>query len=297
MSKPTLAELEAFTAIATHRSFRKAADALGVSRSSLSYMMTALERSLGLRLLHRTTRSVSTTEAGERLLGKLGPIVRGLNDALDDLADDRGRPAGMLRINVNDVAAKLLLASAIPTFLDRYPDMELDLVSDGRLIDIIEAGFDAGVRLTEAVPQDMIAVALGGAARFVAVASPAYLAGRTLPLVPDDLHGHRCIRFRLPSGKRYRWDFERHGHEVAIDVPGALTLDDPGLMVEAALNGLGIVYVFERQVINQLTDGTLLSVLGDWCPPLPGLCLYYSGHRHVPAGLRAFIEVIKETVR
>ncbi len=294
MTKPTLADLEAFSAIAAHRSFRRAADALGLSRSSLSHAMIALERGMGVRLLHRTTRSVSPTAAGERLLARLGPILRDLDGALDEIADDRGRPAGALRINANEVAARMLLASAVPVFLDRYPDMTLDLVSDGRLVDIVEGRFDAGVRLAEAVPQDMIAVPVGGDARFVAVASPAYLAGRTMPVVPDDLRGHRCIRHRLPSGKRYRWEFERRGQEVAVDVPGALTLDHPSLMVEAALGGLGIAYVSERSARAALADGALVTVLADWCPTIPGLCLYYPGHRHVPAGLRAFIDVAKE---
>jgi DNA-binding transcriptional LysR family regulator len=295
MAKPSLADLRAFSAVAALRGFRRAADALGVSRSSLSHTMTALERELGIRLLHRTTRSVSPTEAGERLLARLEPILRDLDEALDELADDRGRPAGMLRINANAVAARTLLASVVPTFLDRYPDMTLDLVSEGRLVDIVEGGFDAGVRLAEAVPRDMIAVRFGGDARFVAVASPAYLAGRPMPITPDDLRGHRCIRHRLPSGKPYRWEFDRHGQEVTVDVPGVLTLDDPALMVDAALDGLGIAYVSERLVRDRLADSVLVTVLGDWCPPIPGLCLYYPGHRHVPAGLRAFIDVLKES--
>lgn len=295
MRRPTLTDFEAFAAIASHRSFRRAADVLGVSRSSLSHTMTALERDLGLRLLHRTTRSVSATEAGERLLARLGPILRDLDGALDDLADLSGRPAGTLRINTNRIAARMLLASVVPTFLDRYPDMGLDLVSEGRLVDIVAQGFDAGVRLAEAVPPDMIAVRMGGDARFVAVASPGYLAGRQLPVVPDDLRRHRCIRHRLPSGKLYRWEFERQGQEVAIDVPGVLTLDDPGLMVDAALGGLGIAFVSAQSVREPLAAGSLRLVLDDWCPPIPGLCLYYSGHRHVPAGLRAFIDVLKES--
>ena len=255
--------------------------------------MTGLERDLGVRLLHRTTRTVSMTEAGDRLLARLGPILRDLDGALDEVADDYGPPSGTLRINASDVAARLLLASVVPTFLERYPDMAIDLVSEGRLIDIVEKGFDAGVRLAEAVPRDMVAVRIGGDASFVAVASPAYLAGRLMPTLPDDLRRHRCIRHRLPSGKLYPWEFERHGQEISIDVPGVLTLDNPGLMVDAALAGLGKVYVSERSVCAQLADGSLLSVLGEWCPQIPGLCLYYSGHRHVPAGLRAFIDVIK----
>jgi DNA-binding transcriptional LysR family regulator len=294
MAKPTLADLTAFSAIAAHRSFRRAADALGVSRSSLSHTMTALEHDLGIRLLHRTTRSVSPTEAGERLLARLTPALRDLDQALDGVAGDRGRPSGTLRINVNETAARMLLDAVVPRFLQRYPDMALDLAAEGRLVDIVEQGFDAGVRLGEAVPQDMVAVHMGGDTRFLAVTSPAYLANRLAPAVPDDLRQHCCIRHRLPSGKRYRWEFEKHGQEVAIDVPGVLTLDHTGLMVEAAIKGLGIAYVSERAVRTCLDDCRLVTVLDDWCPRIPGLCLYYPGHRHVPAGLRAFIEVLKE---
>lgn len=295
MAKPTLTDLKAFSAIAAHRSFRRAADELGASRSSLSHTMTALERDLGVRLLHRTTRSVSPTEAGERLLARLTPALRDLDGALDAVAEDRGRPSGTLRINADEGAARLLLRSVVPRFLERYPDVTLDLATEGRLIDIVEQGFDAGVRLREAVPQDMVAVPIGGDSRFVAVASPTYLAGRPEPAVPDDLRHQTCIRQRLPSGKRYRWEFERHGQEVAVDVPGALTLDHTGLMVEAALAGLGIAYVPKRAVRTHLDERRLVTVLDDWCPRIPGLCLYYSGHRHVPAGLRAFIGVLKET--
>jgi DNA-binding transcriptional LysR family regulator len=161
MPRPTVADLEAFSAVAAHRSFRRAADRLGVARSTLSHVITGLERDLGVRLLHRTTRSVTTTEAGERLLARVQPILRDLEGALDEVADDGGQPSGTLRINVNEVAARMLLRSVVPTFLDRYQGMTLDLVTEGRLVDIVEQGFDAGVRLAEAVPRDMIAVPLG----------------------------------------------------------------------------------------------------------------------------------------
>ena len=295
MTKPTLADLSAFSAIATHRSFRLAADALGVSRSSLSHTMLALERGLGVRLLNRTTRSVAPTEAGEALLARLGPVLRELDEALDSLADAGGEPGGTLRINANESAARLLLRSAVPTFLARFPGMALELIAEGRLVDIVEQGFDAGVRLGESIPRDMVAVPITGDLRFVVVAAPSYLAEREPPRTPDDLQTHRCIRQRLPSGKRYRWEFRQHREEVAIDVPGALTLDHNGLMVEAAADGMGLAYVPELAARASLDDGRLVLVLEDWCPSIPGLSLYYPGHRHVPAGLRAFIDVLKET--
>lgn len=293
ISKPTLADLEAFAVVAAERSFRRAADVIGVSRSALSHRMRHLEEQLGVRLLHRTTRSVSVTDAGSRFLARITPTLSELNATLDTLADDRGEPGGMLRINASRAAARLLLAHIVPAYLRRYPAVELDLVSEGRLVDIVEQGFDAGVRLGEAVPQDMIAVKLGGAMRFLAVASPDYLRRFGTPSVPDDLHKHRCIRQRLPSGKRYRWEFERRGQEIAIDVPGSLTLDDNELMVEAAADGLGIAYVPEIVASERLASGQLVALLEAWSPPYPGLMLYYPGHRHVPAALRAFIDLLK----
>lgn len=297
MAKPTFNDLEAFTAVAKYRSFRKAADALGASRSALSHNLIGLERSLGIRLLNRTTRSVSLTDAGARLLAGLDPVLRDLDTVLDSLAEERGEPGGKLRINANKSAARLLLGHVVPRYLARYPTVELDLVSDGRLVDIVNEGFDAGVRLAESIPQDMIAVRIGGDARFVAVASPAYLVDRSPPVTPDDLHRHICIRQRLPSGKRYRWEFSRCGEELAIDVPGALTLDDSDLMVQAASQGLGIAYVPEAFARKKLRSGELVLVLADWCPPIQGLALYYPGNRHVPSALRAFIDVLKETGR
>ena len=294
MYKPSLAELNAFAAVARHRSFRLASESLGLSRSSLSHTIIGLERGLGVRLFHRTTRSVSQTEAGERLLLRLDPLLRGLNEALDEAAGRDGVVRGTLRINCGEAAAEHLLATVVPTFLDRFPSVALDLITDGRLIDIVAAGFDAGVRLREAVPQDMIVVPFGGAVRFVPVAAPTYLARFGIPLVPDDLPGHRCIRHRLPSGRTYRWEFEKHGQELAIDLPGALSLDSNRLMVMAAADGLGNAFVHESAARPYLRDGRLVPVLADWCPLVPGLCLYYPGHRQVPVALRAFIDVLKE---
>lgn len=295
MTKPTFDELAAFAAVAQHRSFRQAAEALGVSRSALSHTLRGLEQHLGVRLLNRTTRSVSPTQAGARLLDRLRPLLQDLDTALDALTEARGTPAGTLRIHANKSAVRLLLREVVPTFLSRCPHVELDLVSDGRLVEIVAAGFDAGIRLAEDVPQDMIAVPFGGDVRFLAVASPAYLAGRAAPVTPDDLHRHRCIRHRVPSGRLYRWEFSKRGAEAVIDAPGALTLDDNALMVRAAADGLGIAYVPESFARSRLEAKTLVPVLADWCPPIPGLTLYYPGNRHVPSALRAFIDVLKET--
>ncbi len=291
--RPSLADLAAFAAIVAHRSFRKAADEAGLSPSTLSHMMRSLEARMGVRLLHRTTRSVSPTEVGVRLLERLRPVLHDLDRAVAEAQGTRGEPAGLLRINANEAAARLLLGRAVPVFLRRFPGMSLDLVTDGRLVDIVAQGFDAGVRLGEAVPKDMVAVRFGAEVRFVAAASPAYLVAHPPPLTPDDLRDHACIRVRLPSGKPYRWEFARHGQEVSVDVPGALTLDHVELMAEAAIAGLGIAYVPDCTAQPHLDSGALVSVLDDWCPRIPGLFLYYSGHRHVPAGLRAFIDVLK----
>ncbi len=296
MVTPTLNDLKAFAAVAAHRNFRKAADELGLSPSSLSHVVRTLERNLDVRLLNRTTRSVAPTEIGERLLFRLGPILRDLQTTFDEVASLGALPSGTLRINANEGAARLLLRRAVPTFLGRYPGISLDLVTEGRLVDIVAEGFDAGVRLGEALAQDMIAVRFGGDVRFLAVASPAYLSSRKAPRVPEDLKNHICIRNRLPSGKLYRWEFEKRGREVAVDVPGSLTLDHIELMTEAAIAGLGIAYVPERSARPYLDDGRLVTVLEDWCPSIPGLFLYYPGRRHVPSALRAFIEVLREVL-
>lgn len=294
-SRPDLPALQAFLLVASRRSFRQAADELGMSPSTLSHMLRALEEKTGVRLLNRTTRSVSPTEAGERLMVRLTPVLQDLEAALGVLDDFRQQPGGTLRINASEQAVRLLLERVVPAFSARYPQIALDLISDGRLVDIVEAHCDAGIRLLEDVPQDMIAVPFGPSVRFIAVASPDYIARAGAPQVPDDLRQHRCIRFRLPSGKRYRWEFSRRGQEAVIDVPGTLTLDHPGLMAAAAAAGLGIAYGPDRELQPLMASGALVQVLSDWSPPWPGLALYYPGHRHVPAALRALIEEVRRS--
>ena len=289
-----LSDLRAFVAVAQNRSFRGAADALGVSRSALSHSLRVLEQRLGVRLLHRTTRSVAPTESGAELLRRLAPMLRELGDVLEAVSHGPEELVGTLRINANEGGARWLLRHAVPVFHQRHPRIMLDLVTEGRLIDIVAEGFDAGVRLMEAVPQDMVAVPFGGATRFVAVASPGYVAQHGSPAVPEDLKRHRCIRQRLPSGKLYRWEFSKAGQEIAIDVPGALSLDNSRLMVEAAVAGLGIAFVPQPFVQEALANGDLQMLLDDWSPPIQGLCLYYAGHRNVPEQLKSFIAIVRE---
>jgi DNA-binding transcriptional LysR family regulator len=295
--RPNLTELHAFTTIVRHGSFRAAADELGFSASTLSHMMRAFEERLGLRLLNRTTRSVAPTEAGTRLCRNLQPILNDLDLALTDVGTLSERPSGTLRINASQSAARLLMGRIVPTFISRYPDVHLDLVTEGRLVDIVADGFDAGVRLGDTVAQDMIAVPFGGDWRFSAVASPAYLAQWGMPRTPDELTRHRCIRFRMPSGKMYRWEFERRHQEFKLDVEGPMTLDNMELMVKAAVDGLGIAYVSYEMAQTAIANGDLVAVLSDWISAFPGHCLYYPSHRLVPAGLRAFIDVVKEIER
>lgn len=289
-----LSDLRAFAAVARHRSFRQAADALGMSRSALSHALSGLEQRLGVRLLHRTTRSVAATEAGAELLARIEPILRQLDDALESISHGPEELVGTLRINANEGGARWLLRHAVPAFHGRHPRVMLDLVTEGRLVDIVAEGFDAGVRLLESVPQDMVAVPFGGATRFVAVASPEYVATHGVPAVPDDLKQHRCIRQRLPSGKPYRWEFSRSGQEIAIEVPGTLSLDNTRLMVEAAIAGQGIAFVPQPFAQEALGAQSLQLLLADWSPAIEGLCLYYAGHRHVPKTLKAFIQTVRD---
>jgi DNA-binding transcriptional LysR family regulator len=293
MDDITLADLRAFIAVAQHRSFRRAAEEIGVSRSALSHALRSLERRLDTRLLHRTTRSVAPTEAGATLLTRITPLLGDLGEALASTGRRADELAGTLRINANEGGARWLLNHAIPRFAARHPRVAVDLVTEGRLVDIVAEGFDAGVRLIEAVPQDMIAVPFGGTTRFVAVAAPAHVERYGRPSVPEDLSRHPCIRQRLPSGRPYRWEFAKGGREIEVGVPGTLCLDNSALMVEAATQGMGVAYVPQPYAQDALAAGRLITLLDDWSPAIPGACLYYASHRHVPAALRAFIEAIR----
>ncbi|BBK43366.1 LysR family transcriptional regulator [Allostella vacuolata] len=294
MTRPSLNDLTAFVAVATHRSFRRAADELGTAPSTLSHAMRALEERMGVRLLNRTTRSVAPTEAGFELLGRLRPALASLDDALDSVAAFRGAVAGSVRINAPRQGAVLLVRDVLPRMAERFPGVTVDIVVEGQLIDIVARGFDAGVRLTGSIARDMIAVPLGKPARFLCVAAPAYLDRAGEPATPDDLKGHRCIGHRLPGGRLYRWEFERAGQVSTVDAAGSVILDDDDLMVQAAVAGLGIAYVWGQAAADALAAGRLSEVLSPWLPAAEGAAVYYPGHRAVPPALRAFLDVVRE---
>ncbi|WP_454017323.1 LysR family transcriptional regulator [Azospirillum sp. Marseille-Q6669] len=293
MMRPSLNDLSAFVAVATHRSFRRAADELGTAPSTLSHAMRGLEDRLGVRLLNRTTRSVAPTEAGLELLGRLQLALTSLDEALDAASAFRGNVAGRVRINAPRVAAAALVRDVLPRMVERYPDVTVDLVVEGRLIDIVSGGFDAGVRLIDSIPKDMIAVPFPDPIGFVCVASPAYLDRAGEPTTPDELQHHRCIGHRLPGGRLYRWEFERAGQELTVDTNGPVVLDDEELMADAAAQGLGIAYVVSWAAEAALADGRLRTVLPGWMHKPERAAVYYPGHRAVPPALRAFLDVVK----
>jgi len=293
MKTSGLTELEAVMAVARHRSFRAAANDMGVSTSALSHAVAALEARIGVRLFNRTTRSVSLSEAGAQFVNSVAPALSTIQVALDEAGSFRDSPSGTLRINSSAGAVHRVMPVLIE-FSRRYPDVKLDIVTEGRLIDIVVEGFDAGIRLRESVPQDMIAVPFGDRQCFAVVATPAYFSRHKPPRTPDDLRKHQCIRTRMPSGKMFHWEFERHGQMVRVDVDGPMTLDDGALILEAVRSGVGVGYLTEWDVHKDLEAGTLVRVLQAWTPPFDGLALYYPGRRHIPAALRALIDVIRE---
>lgn len=289
----SLADLNTFSAVARWRSFRRAAIELGVSPSATSHTVRGLEDRLGVRLLNRTTRSVSPTAAGERLLARLSPALLDIQEALDDINAFRDSPLGTLRINAPRAATELVLGPLITQFLKSHPGMKVDLVADDALVDIVATGFDAGVRFGESLQQDMVAIALGGQQRFVVVASPAYLADHAAPQHPRDLQRHDCIGIRFPSGVLYRWEFAQGPEKLEVAVDGPLFLMDASLMLRAAEEGLGLAYVYAQYAQAGLAAGRLCQVLEGWCPSIPGFFLYYPSRKLMPAGLKALVALIK----
>ncbi|MDX8510262.1 LysR family transcriptional regulator [Mesorhizobium captivum] len=289
-----LAELSTFLAVARHRSFKKAAVERGVAASAVSHAIRNLEGRVGVRLFHRTTRSVSLTEAGERFLSELHPAFGQIEQALDSLNAYRETPFGTVRINIPSSIAPFVLKTVMGPLVKQNPGLRLDIVATDELVDIVADGFDCGIRFGERLTQNMIAVRIKPTLRFSVVGSPEYFQGRTPPRVPADLVEHLCIRYRFPSGAIYDWQFEKDGEAVDVEVSGAVTLDSQELMVEAALQGCGLAYVWDNRIASHLASGALIRCLDDWCAPDDGLFLYYPSRRHVSAGLRAVIDMMKK---
>lgn len=289
-----LTELEAVLAVARRGSFRAAAAELEMSTSALSQSVAALEARIGTRLFHRTTRSVRLTEAGERFVAEVAPAVAGIRGAMERAGESADEPIGTLRLNTSAGAARRLMKPLLIPYMQRHPRVQLELVTEARLIDIVREGYDAGFRTLDVVPGDMVAVPLGAPIRHTVVGSPAYFAKHGRPRHPGDLVDHVAIRARMPSGHIYHWEFERHGETLVVDVPGVVTLDEPHLLREAALAGLGLIYLSEYDAEVDLAAGRLEQVLEDWTPPFDRLALYYPGRRHVPAPLRALVSLIRE---
>jgi DNA-binding transcriptional LysR family regulator len=290
-------DLATFLAIARHRSFRAAATELGVSASALSHALRNIEERLDLRLINRPPRSVALTEAGSRLFARISPAFRDIDDALEDLNSFRGKPAGTLRLSAARQSAQLVLLPIVTKFLAAFPDVNVEIVINDALIDMVSAGFDAGVRFGESIAGDMIAVPIGPRHRFAVVGSPGYFRKHKPPVTPHDLKGLPCIRYRFTGGTLYRWEFERGGVEVDIDVEGPLTLNDQDLMLNAASDGTGLAYVFEAQAQALIVKRKLVRVLADWCPAYPGFFLYYPSRRQLPAALRAFVDFVKASAK
>jgi DNA-binding transcriptional LysR family regulator len=297
--KADLGDLNAFLAVAQARGFRDAARTSGASASTLSEAVRRLEAGLGVRLLHRTTRSVTPTEAGARLIDRLTPALGEVEAALEVVNGFRDRPAGTLRLNVPVSAARLVLPAILPGFLAAYPDVQMEIVAEDSLVDVLAAGCDAGIRYDERLEQDMIAVPIGPRLqRFATAAAPAYLDRRGRPEHPRDLLAHACLRGRFASGTiTSPWEFERAGEVVRVEPQGPLVVSIGGatdLAVDMAVAGVGIIQLFEGWVRPHLDSGTLEPVLQKWWQPFSGPFLYYSGRRLIPPPLRAFLDFVKK---
>jgi DNA-binding transcriptional LysR family regulator len=296
--KVDLGDLNAFVAVAEARGFREGARLRGVSASSLSEAVRRLEAQMGVRLLHRTTRSVLPTEAGQRLIERLRPAFTEVEAALDVVNGFRDRPAGTLRLNVPISAARLVLPKIVPGFLAAYPDISLEVIAEDGFVDVLAAGCDAGIRYEERLEQDMIAVPIGPRTqRFAVAASPEYLDRRGRPKHPGELLTHACLRGRFASGLMPPWDFERKGDKLRIDVTGPLVVRLGGtteLAVDAAIAGAGVIYLFEDWLRPHLDSGALEPILEPWWVRFSGPFLYYPGRRLLPAPLRAFVDFISK---
>jgi DNA-binding transcriptional LysR family regulator len=294
MPRENIGDLLAFLAIAKERSFTRAAAKLGVSQSALSHTIRGLEEGLGLRLLTRTTRSVSPTEAGERLLRTVGPRFDKIKTELAALSELRDKPAGTMRITAGEHAAEAILWPAVARLLPHYPDIKIEIIVDYGLIDIVAERYDAGVRLGEQVAKDMIAVRIGPDMRMAVVGSPSYFAKHKRPKTPRDLTAHDCINIRLPTyGGLYAWEFEKGGRELKVRVEGQLVFNNNALRLSAVLAGLGLAYLLEDQLQAHLAKGRLIRVLADWCPQFSGYHLYYPSRRQSSPAFALIVDALR----
>jgi DNA-binding transcriptional LysR family regulator len=294
MPRENLNDLIAFLMVGKERSFTRAAAQLGVSQSALSHTIRGLEERLGIRLLTRTTRSVSPTEAGERLLDSLGPRFEEIDAELAALSELRNKPAGTIRITTTDYAADTILWPKLLKFLRQYPDINVEIIIDYVLTDIVAQRFDAGVRNGEQVAKDMIAVRIGPDMRMAVVGAPSYFAGRSPPQRPQELVGHRCINLRLPTrGGLYAWEFEKDKRELRVHVEGQLIFNGTFQMLDAALAGFGLAYLPEDLVRPHLAKGRLVRVLADWCPPFSGYHLYYPSRRQASPAFALLVDALR----
>jgi DNA-binding transcriptional LysR family regulator len=294
MTRSVLADLDAVLSIARLGSFRAAALDLGISTTALSNAIAKLEQRLGIRLFNRTTRSVSLTEAGKTFVERVGPAVIDIHDAMLAAQSLQEVPTGTLRINAFATAAREVMEPLILSFMQRYPQVHIDLVTEGRIVDIVAAGFDLGLRPADLVPADMIAVPLGLKRSNAVVASPEFLQTHGTPRSPPDLYRFRCIRARLPNNALFKWKFEKDGEALQVDVQGAMTLDESSLVAIAARNAVGLGYVMEADVREDIAAGRLVRVLEDWTPSLAPLALYYPGRKNPPAAFTAFIQAARD---
>jgi len=290
--------LRAFRLIARHGSFTRAAAELEVSPSALSQTLRQLEDHVGVRLLHRTTRRVGLTEAGQGFLKRISPALNEIDDAIDALRQHGDKPAGTLRIVVPQMVLDHLIGPCVASFMHAWPEVKLDIQVDNRLTDLIAEGFDAGIRLGERLQRDMVALPLGGPQRALVVGSPAYFAAHGRPIHPGELASHACVRFRFGSNAIYRWEFAHpsgpsQGQWFDLEVDGPITTNDPSMAISAAIDGLALTHMVEPSVRAALADGRLQSVLDDWLPSFDGFYLYYPSRLQLPPKLRAFIEHLR----
>jgi DNA-binding transcriptional LysR family regulator len=293
MRTTDLSELAAFAAVARHKSFRRAGEERGVTASAVSHAVSSLEQRVGIRLLNRTTRSVSLTDAGAMLLARLSPAFSDIGTALDGLNQFRETPFGKVRINVPSSIAPFVVGPALKPLLRSNPNLEIEIAATDRLVDIAEEGFDAGIRLGESLRDGMTAVKIKPRLRFAVVGSPAYFRKYPAPRTPGDLKRHSCIQNMYPSGTRYAWEFRKGDKTLEFQPTGPLSLDDHSLMLKAAIDGVGLAYLWENHAAAAIADGRLVRCLEPWCAPQDWPYLYYPTRKYISAGLRAVIEIMR----